>query len=323
MAMGARTALPAAPAAELDASPEWEAALALLRPRARHPRRPRRRPCAPTAATCASSRRGRPSAGSRPGGLAYRDLRAYAAALSERRLAKATRRAASSPRCAACTPTWSPPAWRPRTRPTCCRRRSAAPRCRACSGATRSPACSTGSRRRTRSRSATGRCSSSPTRAGCAPTSSSRSTSATSTSTPRRCAPPARARRPAWSRSASRRSARCAATSSPRGTRSGASRDGGGAVRLAAAAGASRASDVRRRLDKWVREAAVAGRRLAAHAAALVRHPSARGRRRPALDPGTAGTLERVDDADLHPRRADPAAPRVRKGSPACIAARR
>ena len=47
-------------------------------------------------------------------------------------------------------------------------------------------------------------------------------------------------------------------------------------------------SDVRRRLERWVREAAVAGQRLAAHAAPLLRHPSARGRRRSALDPGAA-----------------------------------
>ena len=83
------------------------------------------------------------------------------------------------------------------------------------------------------------------------------------------------------------------------------------------------ASDVRRRLDKWVREAAVAGPPLAAHAAPLVRHPSARGRGRPALDPGAAGTLECLDDADLHAGRAFAPASGVRKVSPARLATRR
>ena len=72
-------------------------------------------------------------------------------------------------------------------------------------------------------------------------------------------------------------------------------------------------SDVRRRLAKWVREAARRGPRLAAHAPPLVRHPSARGRRRPALDPGAARPLERLDHSGLHAGRALPAAPGVRK----------
>ena len=48
-----------------------------------------------------------------------------------------------------------------------------------------------------------------------------------------------------------------------------------------------------------------AGRpRLPAHAAALVRHPPSGGRCRPAIDPGAARAFERLDHADLHPSRA-------------------
>ena len=62
----------------------------LVRARADAPAGRRRRPCAPTAATCSSSAPGRPRAAPSPGELAYRDLRTYAAALSERRLAKSS-----------------------------------------------------------------------------------------------------------------------------------------------------------------------------------------------------------------------------------------
>ena len=79
------------------------------------------------------------------------------------------------------------------------------------------------------------------------------------------------------------------------------------------------ASDVRRRLEKWVREAAVAGSRLTPHAAPLLRHASARGRRRSALDSGIIGTLERVHDPDLHPGRTFAPARAVRKVSPARV----
>ena len=87
--MGERTALPAPPAAELDASPEWEVALASYA-----------RELATRGSSAATLRAyGRDlrelaawatERGIAPGGLAYRDLRAYAAVLSERRLAKAT-----------------------------------------------------------------------------------------------------------------------------------------------------------------------------------------------------------------------------------------
>ena len=71
-------------------------------------------------------------------------------------------------------------------------------------------------------------------------------------------------------------------------------------------------SDVRRRLERWVREAAIAGRRLAARPAPLLRHPHARGRRGPALDPGAARPRERLDHPDLHARGAVTAATPVR-----------
>lgn len=87
--MGERTALPAPPAAELEASPEWQAALASYA-----------RELATRGASAATLRAyGRDllelgawatGRGIAPGDLAYRDLRAYAGLLSERRLAKAT-----------------------------------------------------------------------------------------------------------------------------------------------------------------------------------------------------------------------------------------
>ena len=51
---------------------------------------------------------------------------------------------------------------------------------------------------------------------------------------------------------------------------------------------------------------------LAARAAALLRHPHARGRGGPALDPGAARAREHLDDPDLHPGRARTAARRLR-----------
>ena len=44
--------------------------------------------------------------------------------------------------------------------------------------------------------------------------------------------------------------------------------------------------------------------RLAALAAPFLRYAPARGRRRPAFDPGAARALERLDDAGLHARGA-------------------
>src|SRR6185437_4450366 len=50
-----------------------------------------------------------------------------------------------------------------------------------------------------------------------------------------------------------------------------------------------------------------------------LRHPPARGGRRPARDPGAAGTQLALDHADLQPRRRPSAAPRVRPGAPAIV----
>src|SRR4051812_2007922 len=94
--MGERTALPAPPAEDLKASPAWERALAAydreLATRGASPatRRAYARDLLEVAAW--ATERGR-----EPGELAYRDLRAYAAALSERRLQKTslTRKVAS------------------------------------------------------------------------------------------------------------------------------------------------------------------------------------------------------------------------------------
>ena len=171
------------------------------------------------------------------------------------------------------------------------------------SAATRSRRCSSASRRASRSTRATGRCSSSPTPAGCAARRSSTSTSTRSTSTPRCCASPARATRRASSRSASRLSARSSATWRTRGPRSRTrGRDDAEALFLSRRGRRLSPSDVRRRLARWVERRRDRRRRLPARAAPLVRDPPARGRRRPALDPGAARPRERLDDPDLHAR---------------------
>ena len=53
-----------------------------------------------------------------------------------------------------------------------------------------------------------------------------------------------------------------------------------------------------------------------------VRDAPARGRRRPARDPGAARPQLALDDADLQPRRRPPAAPRLRPRAPALVTAR-
>ena len=61
---------------------------------------------------------------------------------------------------------------------------------------------------------------------------------------------------------------------------------------------------LRYRLDRLCARAGLPGRRLAAHAAPLVRDAPARRRRRPAGRPGAARPREPGDDPDLHPRLA-------------------
>ena len=116
-------------------------------------------------------------------------------------------------------------------------------------------------------------------------------------------------------RSASRRSARSSATSSAAARRSPASRDEP-ALFLSKSGRRLSTSDVRRRLRRLgARTPALAGRRLAARAAALVRHAPARGRRGPARDPGAARPRERLDDPDLHSGRVSAAAQRVSRAA--------
>ena len=62
-----------------------------------------------------------------------------------------------------------------------------------------------------------------------------------------------------------------------------------------------------------------ADRRAPARPAAFLRHPSARGRRGPARDPGDAGSREYLDDPGLHSGRVRPAAGGVCEEPPAGV----
>ena len=122
-----------------------------------------------------------------PGELAYRDLRTYAAALSERGLARssvarklAAVRSLHGNLVRAGGAAQNPAELLPSP--------NVARACPACSGRTRSRRCSIEFPPLGRWRSGTGRCSSSRTPAGCAPTRSSSSTSRPLTSSPRPCA---------------------------------------------------------------------------------------------------------------------------------------
>ena len=78
-------------------------------------------------------------------------------------------------------------------------------------------------------------------------------------------------------------------------------------------------SDVTRRLGLWTREAALAARRLPALASSFIRHPSARGRRRPAYDSGAARPRIDLDHPGLHPGRCGPPARHLCRQPPSCI----
>jgi site-specific recombinase XerD len=122
-----------------------------------------------------------------------------------------------------------------------------------------------------------------------------------STSTASRCASRARDQRRASCPSASRRLRRSAATWSVRGRRSLTTTIR--ALLLSKSGRPLSTSDVRRRLRIW---SARAGLGAAVHPHAL-RHSFATHllgrRRRPARDPGVAGTFEHFDDAGLHSSR--------------------
>ena len=159
-----------------------------------------------------------------------------------------------------------------------------------------------------RSRSATARCSSSSTRPACAAPRRSGSTSPTSTSSRSTCtSATARARRTASSRSARRRPTGSRATCARRGPSS-----------RAAPSDALFLSARGRRLDTSTL------RRLIAAPASpppRVRDAPARGRRRPARDPGAARPLVPLDDPDLQPRRREAAPPCLRPRAPPILSA--
>ena len=113
------------------------------------------------------------------------------------------------------------------------------------------------------------------------------------------CASPARAARRGWCRCCRWRSrpspntASSAPTISTRRSRCFAAR----------AAARCKPAIIQREMQQAARRTQPAGHRDAACAAAFLRHASARPRRRPAHDPGTARPCQPVDDAGLYRRR--------------------
>ena len=164
-------------------------------------------------------------------------------------------------------------------------------------------------RRAARSRSATARSSSSSTRPGCAAPRPSASTSATSTSS---------------------RSASTSATARARKDRVvplGEEAAHWVARYLREARPAARARRRERALPLGARPAARHLDAAPPHPApapppARVRDAPARGRRRPARDPGAARPLVALDDADLQPRRREAAPPCLRPSAPAILTGR-
>ena len=277
----------ASPATRLPApiAPRPAQELADLGDRARKASPPR----SPTA-TCAPTPRRSRSAG----------WRAPASRASCRRA-----RAFTTTSCGRATPTQNPA----ELLPTPEARLAAAPRARP---ATRSRSCSTAFPPRRRSRSATGRIFELAYSCGLrAEEITLLDLDGARLRRRDRSAYTARATRRASPRSASRPSARCAAISSAAGRRSTRRPGETRAVPLAARAAALALGRPQAAGQVGPR----GGHRragLAAHAAPLLRHPPARGRRRPAIDPGAARPREHLDDPDLHPGRAGTPAQRVR-----------
>ncbi len=201
-------------------------------------------------------------------------------------------------RCAACSPSAAARGcWRPTRRPRRARRRRRPAPCPATCARARSRRCSRPPRRRAATRAtrrwwpATAPSSSCSTPPACGSASWCRSTGATSTSRRASCGWWARGARSAWCPSAARGG----------GPARLAGRVGGGAPSAATRGAATaepvflnhrggRLSDrsVRRVLDRWVEVAAARRRRPPPHPAPHLRHPPARGRRRPARHPGAA-----------------------------------
>ena len=136
-----------------------------------------------------------------------------------------------------------------------------------------------------------------------------------STSTPRSCACSARARRPASCRSASRPSGRSSATWRGAARRWPRDRREPALFVSQDAAGGSRPRTCGGGLRAWLRHAGLPSDVVAARPAPFVRHPPARGRRRPARHPGAARPRQRLDHPGLHLGRVASAAAPVRAGA--------
>ena len=120
-----------------------------------------------------------------------------------------------------------------------------------------------------------------------------------STSRARPSGSPARAARSGSSRSGSRPSAPSPSTWSAPARRSSPNREER-ALLVSKSGRRLSPSDVTRRLGRWVSRGGDRRPRHPARPPALVRHPHARGGRRPAVDPGAARAREHLDHPDLH-----------------------
>ena len=287
------------PTAAHETSPAWRAALERFDDDLRR-RGARRRPASAYGADLRQFAAWATAPGAEPSAVTPALLRRYAAALSERRLARPPSRASSPPcarssgRCASTATSREP------GRPA--GGAEAPPSFRTCCAPEEIAACWTASPPRRRWSCATARCSSSPTPAACAPRSSSTWTSARSTSTPSSCASRARARKTRMV-PAGEPALRALARYLERARAALAGGPGEPALFLSKSGRRLSTSDVRRRLSVWARHAAMQGGVAPARAAPLVRDASVGGRCGPARDPGVARPRIRVHDPDLHSGR--------------------